>query len=179
MIPATRLLACTVSLTALLAAPALAASGAPPAHRARVLARALLQSRQLWATINVCNPKDQPDTVGIRGSMPSDGQAHDKMYMSFRLQYLSSESKRWADLAATAAPTFVSVGSGTARQGGQSFQLMPVAGKPAFMLRGLVEFQWRHGKAVVATVRRATTAGRKSLAGADPAGFSAATCLIG
>jgi hypothetical protein len=144
------------------------------AHRAS----SVLQSRQLWATINVCNPKDQPDILGVRGSMPSDGHPHDTMYMSFRLQYLSSSTKHWADLAGT-APAFVSVGSGAARQGGQSFQLMPATGKPAFTLRGLVEFQWRRGKMVLETARRPTAAGHVSLAGADPAGFSAATCQIG
>jgi hypothetical protein len=148
---------------------------AAPTARA---AGSVLQSRQLWATINICNPKDQPDIVGVRGSMPSDGRAHDTMYMSFRLQYLSSTTKHWADLAGT-TPSFIAVGRGTARQGGQSFQLMPVPGKPAFTLRGLVEFQWRRGKTVVQSTRRPTTAGHVSLAGADPRGFSAATCQIG
>jgi hypothetical protein len=56
---------------------------------------------------------------------------------------------------------------------------MPVPGKPAFTLRGLVEFQWRRGKKVLMSANRATTAGHASLAGADPTGFSAATCQIG
>jgi hypothetical protein len=164
------------ALAALLAAAsAVAAAGQPAKARA---AGSVLSSRQLWATINVCNPKDQPDIVGVRGSMPSDGHPHDKMYMSFRLQYLSTTTKHWGDLAGT-TPAFISVGSGTARQGGQSFQLMPVAGKPAFTLRGLVEFQWRRGKAVLQSTRRPTTAGHVSLAGADPRGYSAATCQIG
>jgi hypothetical protein len=138
----------------------------------------VLQSRQLWATINICNPTDQPDILGVRGSMPSDGHRRDTMYMSFRLQYLSSTTKHWADLAGT-TPSFISVGSGAARQGGQSFQLMPVTGKPAFTLRGLVEFQWRRGRMVLESARRPTTAPHISLAGADPRGFSAATCQIG
>jgi hypothetical protein len=100
------------------------------------------------------------------------------MYMSFRLQYLNSTTKHWGDLAGS-TPTFISVGSGGARQGGQSFQLMPATGKPAFTLRGLVEFQWRRGKTVLESTRRPTTAGHVSLAGADPRGFSAATCQIG
>jgi hypothetical protein len=162
---------------ATLVAPASAALAAGQHAKARA-AGSVLSSRQLWATINVCNPKDQPDIVGVRGSMPSDGHGRDRMFMSFRLQYLSSTTKHWADLAGT-APTFLSVGSGTARQGGQSFQLMPAAGKPAFTLRGLVEFQWRRGKAVLQSTRRATTAGHVSLAGADPRGFSAASCQIG
>jgi hypothetical protein len=67
----------------------------------------------------------------------------------------------------------------SARQAGRSFQLNPVAGQPAFTLRGVVNFQWRHGASVLAQTSRATSAGRDSLAGSDPAGFSAASCLIG
>jgi hypothetical protein len=168
--------AALAALAALLSAPALASGAFRPAKAHA--AGSVLQSRQLWATINVCSPTDQPDTLGVRGSMPSDGRPHDTMYMSFRLQFLNSTTKRWADLAGT-TPSFISVGSGGARQGGQSFQLKPVAGRPAVMLRGLVEFQWRRGKKVLQSTRRPTTAGHRSLAGADPPSYSAATCLIG
>jgi hypothetical protein len=143
-------------------------------------ASSVLRSRQLWATINICNPSDRPDYVGIRGSMPGDGRAHDTMYMSFRVQYLNSTTKHWADLGGTMAPSFIDVGSGSAgRQGGESFQVKPTSGKPAFTFRGLVEFQWRRGKKVLEATKRATTGGRPSPAHADPPGFSAATCLIG
>ncbi|HEX4188440.1 MAG TPA: hypothetical protein VHY83_11125 [Solirubrobacteraceae bacterium] len=165
------------SALAALLAPYATAAAAGQAATARA-AGSVLSSRQLWATINVCNPTDQPEIVGVRGSMPSDGHARDRMYMSFRLQYLSTATNHWADLAG-ATPVFISVGSGTARQGGQSFQLMPAAGRPAFTLRGLVEFQWRRGRAVLQSTRRPTSAGHVSLAGADPRGFSAATCRIG
>lgn len=140
---------------------------------------ALLTSRELWATIDVCSPTDQPNTVGIRGSMPGDGHASDKMYMSFRLQYLSA-TQQWVDLASGATPSFVTVGAGAAaREGGRSFQLVPTAGKPATKLRGVVDFQWRRGKAILLSAARPTTAGHVALAGADPAGYSAASCLIG
>jgi hypothetical protein len=164
------------TLAALSGAPALA-GGAQGSTRASN--RTLLHSHELWATIDVCNPKDQPNTVGIRGSMPGDGKAGDKMYMSFRLQIMNA-AKRWVDLVAGAGPNYVNVGSSaTARQGGRSFQLVPVAGKPASQLRGVVDFQWRHGKTVLLRISRPSTAGHPALAGADPAGFSAASCLIG
>lgn len=163
-----------LALAAVPATPALAASRRPARS---ALARALLRSPELWATIDVCNPTDQPYTVGIRGSMPGDGQARERMYMSFRLQYLNTATNRWVDLS-SAASSFVAVGSGaSARQGGRSFQLVP--GKAAFTLRGVVGFQWRRGATVLLSTSRPTSAGRKSLAGADPAGFSAATCPIG
>jgi hypothetical protein len=140
----------------------------------------LLRSRLLWATIDVCNATDQPDTIGIRGSMPGDHVAHDAMFMRFRLQYMNTTTKAWVDLTRGAAEAYTNVGTGaSARQAGRSFQLNPVAGQPAFTLRGVVNFQWRRHGTVIAQASRATSAGRVSLAGSDPEGFSAASCLIG
>jgi hypothetical protein len=173
------------ALVALMSAAALgayasSATARTPTAKTQTSKRALLQSRQLWATIDVCNAPDQPSRVGVRGSMPGDGQAGDTMYMRFRLQYLSSTTKHWVDLTTEANSGYVAVGRGkSTRQGGNTFQLIPVPGRPAFILRGVVSFQWRRGATIVATAARGTTAGRHSLAGADPAGFSAATCAIG
>ncbi|MDX6564886.1 MAG: hypothetical protein QOE10_548 [Gaiellales bacterium] len=172
-------LAPLAALTAIAGAPAVAGAASSSTGAARIGTHALLKSRDLWATIDVCSPKDQPNTVGIRGSMPGDGRSSDRMYMSFRLQYMGAAGK-WVDLASGATPGFVSVGAaGAAREGGRSFQLVPVAGRPASELRGVVDFQWRHGKTVLSRGSRSTGAGHKSVAGADPAGFSAASCLIG
>jgi hypothetical protein len=189
MVSAKRLSCCAaacVALTSACAAGTFAASAAAKSPTAKIvmskhsLKHSLLQSTQLWATIDVCNPADQPDTVGVRGSMPGDGQNGQVMYMRFRLQYMNTSTKHWVDLTTEAGSGFVAVGRAKAtRQAGRSFQLVPVPGKPAFMLRGVVSFQWRRGSTVVTSTSRSTTAGRKSLAGADPAGFSAATCSIG
>jgi hypothetical protein len=147
------------------------------AHAAQVSA-AVRRSRELWATIDVCNPSDQPYTVGIRGSMPSDGQSSDAMMMRFRLQYLEPAMQRWTDLAG-ASSRFLSVGSSRApRQAGRSFVLFAPAKGTTFMLRGVVSFQWRRGGHVVMAISRATSTGHQSLAGADPANYSAATCRI-
>jgi hypothetical protein len=175
-----------VAALAVLAAPSALATRAPAkagkpsrASKPSKLERALLHSHELWATIDVCDPADQPDTVGIRGSMPGDEHAGDKMYMSFRLQYMSS-SQQWVNLAGGASSGFAAVGSGAAaRQGGTSFELKPAASEATVTLRGVVDFEWRRGKTIVAAGTAPTSAGHKSLAGADPADFSAATCLIG
>jgi hypothetical protein len=175
-----------VAIGALLSIPAssFARSGARSVSTAgkstAVTEHTLSQSPQLWATIDVCNAPDQPNTVGIRGSMPGDERAKDEMYMRFRLQYLDSTTKHWVDLANGADSGYVAVGSAkSARQTGRSFQLVPAAGKPAVELRGVVSFQWRRGSSVETTVSRPTTAGHVSLAGADPKGFSAAECSLG
>jgi hypothetical protein len=161
-------------------AAAAATSPAPHPGSEAALMKSLLRSRELWATIDVCSPADQPDTVGVRGSMPGDRHPHDKMYMRFRLQYMNTTTKHWADLSSAREANFVFVGPGSGvRQGGRSFQLVPRPGKPAVELRGVVEYEWRRGSTVVQTVSRPTGAGHKSVAGADPPDYSAATCSIG
>ncbi len=170
------MLALVLPVAALLVAPAFAAA---PVKHAKKSTHTLLQSRLLWATIDVCSPPSEPDTVGIRGSMPGDGQSHDTMYMRFRLQYMDPSTRHWVDLAKSATSGYVSVGTGSSpRQGGRSFKLGKAGGKLAFTMRGIVSFQWRHGTRVVTSASRPTSAGRESLAGSDPAGFSAATCVI-
>jgi hypothetical protein len=179
MLTSKRLLAAAAAAGALSPASALATATPTKPATPSAAERALLDSHELWATIDVCNPADQPDTVGIRGSMPGDHHARDRMYMSFRLQY-ENASKHWVNLSSGASSGFTAVGSGaSARQGGTSFELKPVAGKPAVTLRGVVDVQWRRGSTVEVSAAVPTTAAHKSLAGADPAGYSAATCVIG
>jgi hypothetical protein len=171
---------CVAGLLAALAPSAALAKPVSTHAKPAMDTQTLFRSRLLWSTIDVCNPSDQANTVGIRGSMPGDHQAHDTMYMRFRLQYLNPSTKAWTDLTKGASADYANVGTGAdPRQAGRSFQLSPVAGQPAFTLRGVVSFQWRHSKTVLAQTSRPTSAGRDSLAGADPAGFSTATCLIG
>jgi hypothetical protein len=156
-----------------------APAGSAPAPKTVTPVPAILRSSQLWATIDVCNPSDQPDTVGVRGSMPGDAHSKDAMFMRFRLQYLNSATKHWVDLANGADSGFLAVGAAkSARQAGFTFQLTPVPGKPAFMLRGVVSFEWRRGSTIEYAISRPTTASHKSLSGADPAGFSAADCSV-
>lgn len=165
-----------LAASTLAALPAASAARKPIAVRAQV-PPSLRLSPALWATVDVCNPPDQRYTVGIRGSMPSDGQAHDKMYMRFRLQRLDPTGQRWVDVPG-AASAYLAMGSAKGgAEAGQSFTLVRPAGA-AFILRGVVGFQWRHGSKVLDTVSRPTKSGHVSQTGADPPKFSAATCRI-
>jgi hypothetical protein len=173
-----RLLACGALLCGAAPAAALAASPHAPARAARPVPRALRLSHDLWATIDVCDTPHQPHRVGIRGSMPGDGQAHDAIVMRFRLQYLSDSLSTWIDLP-SAASNFITVGSAkSTRQSGRTFTLAPPGGGHSYTMRGVVTFQWRRGSTLLASISRPTTSGHTSLAGAEPAGFSAATCEI-
>jgi len=155
-----------------LIAPALLAAAFAPASM-----HALEHSRSLWATVDVCSPKDQPNTIGVRGSMPGDGHPSDTLYMRFRVQYQEPSSHKWADVAHGADSGFLKVGAAqTARQAGRSFQF--AGSGQSFTLRGYVTFQWRRGGAVMGTISRPTEGGHTSLAGADPKGYSAASCRL-
>jgi hypothetical protein len=169
------------SLTAAIALlPAFALAASAPKSSPAVVHHSVLQSRLLWATIDVCSPPDQPDTVGIRGSMPGDGHPSDTLYMRFRLQYQSGSgtTASWSDLGAGGSSGFVSIGGGlTSRQAGRSFTLVPVPGKHS-TLRGVVTFEWRHGSKVIRSAEHTTTAPHKSQTGADPKSYTAATCTI-
>jgi hypothetical protein len=167
------------ALLAIAAAAAQSASAASLQRAARAQApAALAKSAQLWATIDVCSPPHQRNTVGVRGSMPGDGQAHDSMFMRFRLQYVEFGVRRWTDLP-SADSGYLPVGtSRSARQAGRSFVLVPPSASASFLLRGVISFQWRRGGRVLDALSRTTAAGHQSLAGADPPNYSAATCRI-
>lgn len=140
----------------------------------------LLRSRELWATIDVCDPPKEPDTVGIRGSMPNDGHERDAMYMRFQLEYLDPVSRAWSVPAHGADSGFIALGAArkTGRQGGTSFRLGAPKGQPGYTMRGVVTFQWRRGSRVVHQATRMTSAGHPNVARADPPGYSAAECTI-
>lgn len=140
----------------------------------------ILASRRLWATVDVCNPADQKDTIGVRGSMPGDGATNETMFMRFRIQYRDAKTRDWMYISANADSGYVNVGSSSfrAREAGRSFVFRPVAGTPAYRLRGVVLFQWRRGTTVVRSASRYTTGGHIAAAGADPKNYSASTCII-
>ena len=152
-------LACLVAILAL-AAPAAAAPGGP------------------WATVNVCDTSEHPDTIGIRGSMPGSGSGKDDLFMRIQVQYFDPVIVGWRFVGASADSGFVDLGSGKAkrREGGQNFTIRPR--KLAYVLRGFVTFEWRRGGDVVKRQRRLTRPGHPATPGADPAAFSAATCTV-
>jgi hypothetical protein len=169
-------------VASLVAAGALAAVVGASAHvparpSAQPPGQPLPQSRELWATVNACNPPNHPRKIGVRGSMPGDGHPRDVMYMRFLVQDLDPSTHTWVNVGASADSGFVRIGFATGtRQSGLSFEFKPIA--TPFTLRGLVEFQWRRAGHTVHAASRPTTAEHTSLAGAEPKGFSAATCTL-
>ena len=173
---------CVAAAGGIAAAVEIAAAGAlaaPASKRASVpTAQALLRSRELWATIDVCNSPKQPNTVGVRGSMPGDGKPADKLYMNFTLEYLDAVNQ-WAALPSSGSGwVLVGAGSSPSRQSGWSFTLKPPSSRGHFVLRGMVSFRWIRAGHQFAHTILPTTGGRHALVGSEPEGFSAARCAL-
>lgn len=137
--------------------------------------RALLHSRQLWATIDVCDTSRQRSTIGVRGSMPGDGRSEDEMYMRFELERLTAVGQWQVQASSPLTP----VGdASTTRQAGWSFTPTrggrPVKGT----WRGFVEFRWERAGRLIQQTDGSTSAGHDAGAGAEPAGYSAQYCAI-
>jgi hypothetical protein len=134
-----------------------------------------------WATINVCDPIERDGAVGVRGSMPGTGDRDDELFMRLQLQFFRRSDGAWRSLGGTGDSGFLDVGNGAARvrQAGRTFMVAPpVAGDPAFLLRGLVTFEWRRDGIVTRRARRVTAGGHAGTPGADPPDFSAPACSV-
>lgn len=152
----------------LLAAVILAVGAAAPSARAD-------STKDLWATVNVCDTGKRPDTIGIRASMPGAPRGA-RLAMRFRVQY--QDGAAWKDVkGASSGWRFIGLGRGLPAESGWSFAF---ADPPSpVMLRGVVQLRWRRGGNVVRLTELDTEAGHRSKAGADPADYSAASCTLG
>jgi hypothetical protein len=156
--------AVAAALTALALAPAGAAAEPPPGQP------------DLWATVNVCDTPKRPDTIGIRASMPGIPRGT-RVAMRFRVQYRTRDG--WVDVAdADSGWRRLGAAGGNAVQSGWSFTFArPSTG--TVLLRGVAWMRWRRGGHTVRRAEVPTSAGHRSSAGADPPGYSAATCALG
>jgi hypothetical protein len=163
----------------------------PPLIGAAVLAPAApayaAQSHLLWATVNVCDTPQHPNMVGVRASMPGNG-TRQRMYMRFSAWWYSRDKRLWSPVGG-ARSRWTHVGSARFRsnQGGYTFTISPPPASQSFVVRGVVEMEWRErrrrkgGKAawVAAKRLRATTReGVANVAEGDPPGLSLGVCEV-
>jgi hypothetical protein len=125
--------------------------------------------------------------MGVRASMPGNG-TRQRMFMRFHAQFYNPTNKRWFDVQGTGISDWVFAGPARfkLRQAGYTFSFMPPKNGGAFVLRGVVDFQWRakqrtksgHLRTVVVRTLHANTKGEHPSDGADPPGYSSGTCMI-
>src|SRR4051794_38577280 len=158
---------------ATIAAIACCASAALPASAATTRPKAL------WATVNVCDTQIHDNMMGVRASMPGDGD-HTKMYMRFTAQYYDRSKQLWTEVKGSGVSKWMYVGSGVfaRRQGGYTFAFDPPANGKTFELRGAVDYKWTKGRRLVRTAHQLTKSGHPNTKGPDPKTSSASLCEI-
>ncbi len=157
----------------LLAGIAGAANPNPSASQIRAAIGRAERSRALWATINICNTRRYPRTVGIRGQMPTLGFSS-SLYMDIQSEYWSSSTKGFVPDPGVAKLVGLGRAASGLRQDGASFQFMRHAG----LLSGTIAFEWKRGGRLLGRTTRRATAGHRDADMGNPPHFSAAQCRI-
>jgi hypothetical protein len=135
--------------------------------------------KYLWATINYCDTEAHPNTVGIRASIPGDGD-RTRMYLRFTAQYYDRAAQAWSTVKGNGVSPWQYVGSGLKRwkQGGWQFGGFAPAAGQTFTLRGVVDFKWTKRGRIIRTAHLNTKGGHPNTPGADPKTFSASLCQV-
>jgi len=138
------------------------------------------RSKDLWATVNVCQAQGknaaQGGSLGVRGQMPTLGFAS-TLGMTIQLNRYSAKSKSFAALPYATAKTTVSPGT-FATDLHQDGAVFPFTG-PAGLLNATVTFSWTRAGKLLGSTTRQTTAGHHDAAGGQPAHYSMAQCQLG
>jgi hypothetical protein len=161
-----------------------AASAAPP-------------PKHLWATVDICDTVAHPDQMGVLASMPGN-HTRQRMYMRFRAQFYDTTKKAWFPVkqkdssvpgkTVPATSGWRSAGRAKRKRAelGWTFSLQPPNAGSAFVLRGVVDFQWRakrrkkggHRRWVAVRTLHANTKGEHPSKLADPPRYTSGTCEI-
>ncbi len=126
----------------------------------------------MWATVNICNTRRHPHTLGIRGQLPGLGFPA-RLYMSIQVNYWVKAKRKFVPDSHAKHSLSLGTQSSGRHQAGFTWQFAP----PAF-LSGTVTFEWRLGHKVIGHTTRRTAHGIKNVDEGDPRGYSTATCRI-
>jgi hypothetical protein len=175
-------------------------SGGPVLSTARASTkRALIEDgeRPFWATVNICDTAGSPNALGIRTSVPGNG-SEERIWARYTAQWWSGAAQEWKTVGGSGVTDWVYVGQAdmTARQSGWTFRFVQPPAGATYVMRGIVEFEWRDEVQVARRARKSrrarraqrvavvrertllTETGMRGVQGGDPAGTSKAMCLI-
>lgn len=159
--------------------------------------------RPFWATVNICDTKNSPNALGVRTSVPGNG-SDERIFARYTAQWWSGAEQEWLTVAGSGVTDWVRIGAAdmSSRQAGWTFRFVQPPAGTTYVMRGVVELQWRdqlqagrkarRGRqarkrhrarkaqraAVVRERTLLTKTGMKGVQGGDPAGLSKAMCLI-
>jgi hypothetical protein len=134
---------------------------------------------ELWATVNICDTERNPNVLGVRASMPGNGTKQ-TMWMRFRASYFDRATEQWRDVGGSSRSPWIEVGDARyrSREAGRKFKIDPPVPTTSYVVRGLVEYQWRRDRRVVRRKKQKTLSGHPTGRHGDPRGYSAGVCEI-
>jgi hypothetical protein len=159
--------------------------------------------RPFWATVNICDTEAAPNALGVRTSVPGNG-SNERIFARYTAQWWSSAAQEWKTVGGSGVTDWIRLGAAdmTSRQAGWTFRFVQPPAGTTYVMRGVVELQWRDEVQAarksrksrksrrqrrarrsqrVAVVRERTLlteTGMKGVQGGDPPGLSKAMCLI-
>ncbi|MGZ4216798.1 MAG: hypothetical protein ACXVHB_17625 [Solirubrobacteraceae bacterium] len=162
-----------VVVLAVVATPALGAAAGPTPNQIKSAVHSAERSKRLWATINVCDTRKHPHTIGIRGEVPALGFPA-TISISIGVDFYSKTDKRFEPDPDASKMIKVGPVSHGIHQRGVTFRFAPHTGR----LRGTATFSWTRRGKVLGSTKRVTTPRHPDADFGDPSRFSAATCMI-
>ena len=159
------------------------------------------EERPFWATVNVCDTEKSPNALGVRTSVPGNG-SDERIFARYTAQWWSGAQQQWLTVGGSGVTDWIELGSAdmTSRQAGWTFRFVQPPAGTGYVMRGVVEIQWRDRVEAARKARRGrharrhrrahraqrvvrertllTQTGMKGVEGGDPAGLSKAMCLI-
>ena len=143
-----------------------------PAQIRTALGRAE-RAKSLWATVNICDTRADPNVLGVRGQMPSLGFPA-WLSMQIHLNYYNQAKKTFVADPRTTKTIRLGRSAHGLQQGGATYTFKG----PTPVLRASVRFIWRRSGQTLGTTPMITTGGHPSADFGSPAHFSAASCQI-
>jgi hypothetical protein len=111
------------------------------------------EARPFWATVNICDTKNSPNALGIRTSVPGNG-TRQRIFARYTAQWWSEADQQWLTVAGSGVTPWAFVGTAdmASLQAGWTFTFVQPPEGTTYVMRGVVELEWRD---TAAAARRA------------------------
>jgi hypothetical protein len=115
--------------------------------------------RPLWATVNICDTKNSPNGLGVRTSVPGNG-TNERIFARYTAQWWSADQQEWLTVGGSGVTDWVFVGDAdmSSRQAGWTFRFVQPPQGTTYVMRGVVELQWREAARSARKARKARRA---------------------
>jgi hypothetical protein len=115
--------------------------------------------RRLWATVNICDTKGSPNGLGVRTSVPGNGTSQ-RIFARYTAQWWSGDQQEWLTVGGSGVTDWIFVGDAdmSSRQAGWTFRFVQPPEGTTYVMRGIVELQWREAAQTARKARNARKA---------------------